>query len=68
MSDKEKAVAYRQMFELFAWKDFQANLVDEKQAAINSMVASDDMKDIHVSRGIIKCLNSIESFLEHVSR
>lgn len=66
--DKETALAYKQMFELNAWKDFESFLKDERKEAIDKILISDDLKDIHTARGKLLCLDSIESHLDFVTK
>lgn len=68
MKPSDKALAYRQMLEMTAWKEFQAFMNEIKQTAINKIIASDDLKEIHLNRGIIQCINSIESNLDYETK
>lgn len=63
--DLEKSGQYRQMMELWAWKDFQKFMDDLKQSSLNSAIICDDIKDVQLYRGYVKCLDSISSHLSY---
>lgn len=62
----EKANSYRQMMEFWAWKDFELFLQEQRRTALEMAVNSDELKDIQVQRGIVKCLNAIENHLGYI--
>lgn len=70
MEDKARAIeranSYRQMFETFAWKDFELFLKEQRRTALEMAVNSDELKDIQVQRGIVRCLNEIESHIGYI--
>lgn len=59
----ERANAYRQMFEMWAWKDFKGILDELRKDALNSAIYASNMDEIHGQRGAVKILDRIESEL-----
>lgn len=53
MKPSDKALAYRQMLEMTAWKEFQAFMNEIKQTAINKIIASDDLKEIQDRKSVV---------------
>ena len=62
----ERANSYRQMMDLWAWKDLQSFLESTRTAALESAVISDEIKDIQMWRGYVKCLDSINSHIGYI--
>ena len=62
----EKANSYRSMMDTWAFKDFKSFLDEERKTALQLAIHSDDIKDIQLQRGIVKCLDAIESHLGYV--
>lgn len=62
----EKANAYRQMMELWAWKDYQRFLDEMRKSALEMAINSEDLKDIQVQRGIVRACDSITAELGYV--
>ena len=65
--EEETAIAYRQMFELWAWKDFQAYLDQFRKSVVNDFVAFNDSDAVEFKagqyKGILSCLDQINRFL-----
>lgn len=58
---REKAVAYKQMMDTWAWKDLQLFLDSERQSALELAIVSEEMKDVQINRGKVKAFDSIQS-------
>lgn len=69
-TDKAKAVeranSYRQMMELWAWKELELFLENERKSALELAIVSEDLKDIQVNRGKVQQLDSIKSHLGYI--
>ncbi len=61
--EQERSISYKQMMELWAWKDFQLFLDSERQMALELAINSEDLKDIQLNRGKVKQLDSISAHL-----
>lgn len=64
----ERANSYRDMMRSWAWKDFEEILKNERQTALEQAVVCSDIKDVQMYRGIVKCIDSINSELESILR
>jgi hypothetical protein len=63
----ERSNAYRQMMDLWAWKDFQLNVLDEtRREALEAAIISEELKDIQVQRGIVKGVDSIMAQVDFI--
>ncbi len=58
----EKANSYRMMMELWAWKDFQKFLNDERSLALESLL----MKESDIDRGRVRQIDSIKAQLAYI--
>lgn len=63
----ERANSYRDMMKMWAWKDLQNFLDDARITALNHAVASDEIKDIQVQRGIVRAIDAIYSHIGFVT-
>jgi len=61
-----KSNAYRDMMNSWAWKDFEKFLEETRISSLESAVVCDEVKDIQLWRGYVKCLDSIKSHLGYV--
>ena len=62
----ERANAYRQMMEMWAWKDFQAFLDEERNSALESAIVLNDISQIQVQRGKVQSLDAIKGQLSYI--
>lgn len=63
----EKANAYRQMMESWAWKDFEKNILDAKRLdALEAGISSSTMDAVQMERGKVKCVDAIKADLHFI--
>lgn len=62
----ERANSYRQMMELWAWKDFFKFIEDLRREALESAIEKDSIKDVQVQRGIVKAVDKIQSEIDYI--
>lgn len=64
----ERADSYRAMMGSWAWKDFEDILRNERQVALEQAVVSSKIEDVNIYRGVVKCIDSITSELDSITR
>lgn len=74
MNDKEKEIdranSYKQMFELWAWKDFQSFLEKIKVETVNDFIAFNEQRAVEFRagefKGVLTCLEKIRNELNYI--
>lgn len=62
----ERANSYRQMMDLWAWKDFEKYLDETRQNALETGIRTKDNDERNNLRGIVLCVDSIKSELGYI--
>lgn len=62
----ERANSYRQMMDLWAWKDFERFLDETRQSALEKGIKTKDSDERNDLRGIVLCIDSIKSELGYI--
>lgn len=62
----ERANGYRQMMSSWAWKDFQNILNAKRTEALEKGIDCNDIKDVQLQRGIVKCIDSIATDIGYI--
>lgn len=67
---EDKANSYRQMMELWAWKDFEAYLDTLRASMVNDFIAFEATEAVEFKagqyKGALDCLNRIKKELEFI--
>lgn len=64
----ERANSYRTMMGSWAWKDFEEILKTERQTALEQAVVASRIEDVNIYRGVVKCIDSINSEIDSITR
>ena len=63
----ERANSYRQMMDSWAWKDFEANILNAKRIdALEKAIFSTTMEDVQLERGKVKCVDAIKADIGYI--
>ena len=62
----ERANAYRQMMDLWAWKDFLNFIREVRQSSLESAIEMKDISEIQIARGKVKCIDEIFGELDYI--
>lgn len=63
---KEKAQAYKEMMNSWAWKDHM-NFMDEmRREALEKAIATSSMEEVQVQRGIVKAIDRLKGEADYV--
>lgn len=67
---KDRATSYQQMFELWAWKDYQSYLNALRESTVNDFINFDAKEAVEFRagqyKGFLDCLTKIKTNLEHI--
>lgn len=62
----ERATAYRDMMNSWAWKDFSRVMGEKRQDALEQAIMAPDMEEVQIARGIVKCIDSLNSEVSYI--
>lgn len=63
---KEKAQAYKEMMNSWAYKDFENTMNDIRSEALEKAIASSSMEEVQVQRGIVKAIDRLKAEAAYV--
>lgn len=68
----DRAISYKQMFEMWAWKDFQSILSGLRESTVNDFISFEAKEAVEFKagqyKGFLDCLRKIQSDLEFITK